>query len=296
MSKFLKLIILFVICTIPIGALYYYSSTAEKLPSENKRVLIAILARNKEHVLPTFLRNLENLNYDKRLISIYINTNNNEDKTEELLLSWINKNRADYRQIIYENHEVDNLGSSLPHEWTIKRFHVLGEIRNKSLQLTKELNCDYYFVIDVDNFILPETLKYLVNKDKPIIAPMLKSIPEKVDYYSTFFCAVDPIGYYNCHPDHEKIVDRKIIGTFQVPLVHCTYLVNANYIDKLTYQDGTDHHEFVIFARSARDNNIDMFVCNEIVFGTLLHFHRDLTLKEEAEIMSALPAMNYPGI
>lgn len=250
--------------------------------AHDKTVLIAILAKDKAHVLPLYLKCLDELEYEKKLITIYINTNNNTDHTQEILEQWSNKHETDYQSILFEAHNVGHLDPTKPHEWTPNRFKILGEIRNKSMRMALENNCDYYFVIDCDNFITPCTLRELVNKDKPIIAPMLCSIPERADPYSNYFCDISNTGYYKDHPDYMKILYHELIGTFNVPVVHCTYLINSNCIEKLSYVDNSDDYEFVIFSRIARQNNIDQFICNEKDFGELLHFYdTNLTLQEE---------------
>ena len=250
---------------------------------ENKKVLLAILAKNKEHVLPKFLSCIDNLEYDKKLITVYINTNNNEDNTQEMLESWVKKNESKYSAIIFESHEVQETQSTKPHEWTAERFKVLGGIRNKSMQKTKECGCDYYFVVDCDNFIAPCTLKELMSKDKQIIAPMLTAAPEKGDRYSNYFCAVDVSGYFAAHPDYMKILTHEMQGTFNVPVVHCTYLIKSECIDKLAYVDDTSDYEFVIFSKSARNNGIEQYICNEKDFGFLVHFYEDISLEEEKQ-------------
>lgn len=248
---------------------------------ENKTIMLAILAKNKAHVLPQFLACIENLDYPKHLISLYINTNNNEDSTKEILKSWIREHKSDYQRIIFKGRDLQHVKSTRPHEWTSERFKVLATIRNQSLQKAKEYQTDYYFVVDCDNFITPDTLKELIHQDKPIIAPLLKAIPEPHDSYSNFFCAVSASGYYENHPNYIKILSRQMKGTFKVPVVHCTYLIKSEYIDKLNYIDGSDDYEFVIFSRTARNNKVDQYICNEKNFGVLLHFHNDLTLEEE---------------
>lgn len=250
--------------------------------AEDETVLIAILARNKDHTLPLYLKCIENLDYKKELITIYINTNDNLDQTEELLIDWAAKHKDHYRYIEFESHAA-NAVQTRPHEWNPERFSVLGKIRNESLHRTIEYGCDYYFVVDCDNFIIPSTLKDLIKKKKPIISPMLYSVPEPGDLYSNFFCATNQWGYYENHPDYLPTLQRERIGTFKVPVVHCTYLVDAKYIPKLTYQDGSNNFEFVIFANSARKNNVDQFICNEKIFGYQIHFHENYTLDEEKE-------------
>lgn len=269
-------------------SLFTFAQLKSSEMGENKTVLIAILARNKEHVLPHFLNCIKNLDYDKKLVSLYINTNNNEDQTKEILENWVKKNESQYNRIFFENHHIPQAESTRPHEWTASRFKVLGDIRNKSLQKAKEEKVDYYFVVDCDNFIVPFTLKELMSKNKPIIAPLLKAVPEVGDLYSNYFCDIDAAGYYKNHPDYLKIWQQTMIGTFKVPVVHCTYLIQSAYLDQLTYTDDTSHHEFVIFSRVARDKGIDQYICNEKQFGVLLHFHHDLTLEEEKKNMEIL--------
>jgi hypothetical protein len=250
-----------------------------------KTVLIAILARNKAHCLPKYLRCIDALDYDKKLISVYINTNNNNDNTEQLLKDWVDAHRPEYRSIIFDSHNIKEQFSSNPHDWTPKRFKALGMIRNKSMQQAKELNCDFYFVIDCDNFITPCTLKELVAKDKPIIAPMLNTIPDPKNPYSNFFCDITKSGYYKSHPDYMKIRQRQMVGTFQVPVVHCTYLIKREYIDSLGYVDGSDDYEFVIFSKSARANNVEQYICNEKDFGELWYLFADKnSLQQEKDL------------
>lgn len=254
----------------------------------NKTVFLAILARNKAHVLPKFLHTIDSLDYDKRLITIYINTNNNIDNTKRILKKWAANNLNKYRSIIFESHNVTANLNHLPHDWTKEKFSVLAKIRNKSLALAKEHNCDYYFVVDCDNFIKPETLSYLINKEKPIIAPMLRALPDQNDIYSNFFAAVNRWGYCKSSPKYHDIVRKKEIGTFKVPVVHCTYLIDCKYIDKLSYEDKTSNYEFVIFSRSARKHRVDQYICNERDFGTLIHMPEETLLEEEVKVVNSL--------
>ena len=110
---------------------------------------------------------------------------------------------------------------------------------------------------------------------------MLTVIPEKNDSYSNFFYDINDWGYYKNHAYYWAILLKEIVGTMKVPVVHCTYLVESTYIDKLTYTDGSDDYDFVIFSRSARNNHVDQYICNDGDFGVLLHSTSCLTLQEE---------------
>ncbi|MBA3956983.1 MAG: glycosyltransferase family 2 protein [Parachlamydiaceae bacterium] len=275
-------------------ALFEKSGTDEEivLAQPNKTVFVAVLARNKDHVLPKFFKCLENLDYDKKLMTIYINTNNNSDDTLKVIANWIAKNKEHYKDVILENKDVAEVMSTNPHDWAPTRFKILANIRNRSLEKAKESKADYYFVVDCDNFIVPSTLKDLVHKDRPIIAPLLRSIPEPCDRYANFFCDATESGYYKDHPNYEYIINRSMVGTFKVPVVHCTYLINSKHLDKLNYVDDTDDYEFVIFSRKARENGIDQYICNEKEYGVQLHFHTNLTLDEEKR--RVIPFLTIP--
>jgi collagen beta-1,O-galactosyltransferase len=53
-------------------------------------VMIVMLVRNKAHVLPYTLTFLENINYPKNRISIWMRSDHNEDDTDTILSIWFN--------------------------------------------------------------------------------------------------------------------------------------------------------------------------------------------------------------
>ena len=69
--------------------------------SDSKSVFLAIITANCEEKLNIFLKCIEDLDYDKKSICIYINTNNNRDNTVQILLNWIEKNHLNYKNIIF---------------------------------------------------------------------------------------------------------------------------------------------------------------------------------------------------
>jgi len=270
----------------------FEATEAKNEKATNKTVLLAILARNKAHMLGRYLKCINNLDYNKELITVYIKTDNNIDETEAILKEWIDKYGNLYKRVIFDNVPTSDTIQTGPHDWHPRRFKVLGTIRNDSLKKTQEYNCDYYFVVDCDNFIAPCTLSDLVKKNKPIIAPLLRSIPEVGDMYANYFFKCDDAGFYQHHPNCGLITNREVVGTFKVDVVHCTYLVRADCIDKLNYQDQTDAYEFIIFSRWARNNGVDQFICNEKEYGVQIHFYDNISLEEERR--RVLPLLTMP--
>lgn len=241
------------------------------------RVLVAILAKQMEVALPLYLRCLEALDYPKSSIVLSIRTNNNTDGTERVLREWVAR-----RGHLYAHVELD--ASDVPepvqryglHEWNATRFRVLGKIRGESLRRTLHHGCDFYFAADVDNFVRPNTLRELVALDLPVVAPLLRSV-EPEDPYSNYHAEIDANGYYAECDQYHWVLNRWVRGVIEMPVVHCTYLVRADVVPRLAYQDGTDRHEYVVFCDSARRNGVVQYLDNRQVYGYLarddIHAH-----------------------
>ena len=263
------------------------------LPDPAPTVMLAILARNKAHLLADFLRCVEALDYPKSSIDLYVRTNDNGDDTEPILRAWLAQHGARYRSVDFDHRRPPRAEAIAlehhdnPHAWATGRLRVLAQIREASLRAAQKLGSDYYFVVDCDNFITPWTLRALIDLRKPIAAPMLETVP-RVMRYSNYFCGVDANGYYAEHPEYDDIRWRRRSGVFEVPLVHCTYLIAASALPQLAYHDdGPESMEFVTFARVARTQGIDQWIDNRHGYGELLYFEGEAestTLQQEIEV------------
>ncbi|QKC85269.1 glycosyltransferase family 25 protein [Mesorhizobium sp. NZP2077] len=231
------------------------------------RILVAILAKQKEPALPLYLECIEALDYPKASIVLYIRTNNNTDRTEHILREWVERVGHLYAAVEFDGSDVaDRVERFGEHEWNETRFRVLGRIRNISLRKTLQHSCDFYFVVDVDNFVRPATLRELVALDVPIVAPLLRSISPG-QYYSNYHAEVDANGYYQQCDQYGWVLNRHVRGIIEMPLVHCTYLVRADVLTELTYEDATSRYEYVVFADSARKAGVVQYMDNRQVYG-----------------------------
>ena len=98
-------------------------------------VTIAILAKEKAHVLPLYLTLIENQTYPAAKIKLYIRTNNNRDDTAAVLEQWIDKVGDRYSEIYYDSSDVAQpVHEYSPHEWNLLRFQVLGRLRQESVE------------------------------------------------------------------------------------------------------------------------------------------------------------------
>jgi ADP-heptose:LPS heptosyltransferase len=115
-------------------------------------------------------------------------------------------------------------------------------------------------------FIRPQTLRELVALDLPIAAPFLRAtVPES--RYSNYHAETDNNGYYKECDQYLWLLEQRIRGIVEVPVVNCTYLVRADVIPELTYQDATKRHEYVAFSDSARKAGIPQYLDNRQIYG-----------------------------
>jgi len=234
------------------------------------RVLVAILAKQKEPSLPLYLECIEALDYPKSSIVLYIRTNNNTDRTESILREWVARVGDLYAGVEFDAEDVDEPVQRFGvHEWNETRLRVICRIRNISLRRALELECEFYFTADVDNFIRPCTLRELVALNLPIVAPFLRAINPGA-FYSTFHAETPEFwGWYRHCDQYDWAVNRFVRGLLEMPVVHCTYLVRSDVIPELTYEDDAGRYDFAVFSESARKAAISQYLDNRQIYGYL---------------------------
>lgn len=246
--------------------------------SKNDRmdVVIAILVKDKEATLPRFITCLLNQTFPKERTRLYIRTNDNTDKSEEILSSFITEHTSKYKSVFYDRTSVsEELKKYKAHEWNAQRFKILGKIRDDSVKYALEHNA-HYFVIDIDNFIVPSTLDdMLAVSSLGVIAPMLVT----KSAYSNYHSSVDNNGYLKTDDLYLRILNKNIKGCIDVPVVHCTYFIANNILDKVSYDDGSFRYEYVVFSDVLRKQNIPQYIDNRKDYGRISF----ATTKEEFE-------------
>ena len=255
-----------------------------ELTSPAPRVLLAILAKQAQNVLPFYLLCVDALDYPKKSIVLYVRTNNNTDRTADILEEWLARVGNEYAHVEFDSSDVSEPVEKFGiHEWNATRFKVLAAIRHESMKRALQNNCDYYFVVDTDNFIKPNTLRNLISTGLPIVAPLLRCGDGQHPQYSNFHDNIDARGYAVRREEYWLLLNQRIKGLNEVPVVHCTYLVRADVIAQLYYHDGSDRHEYVIFSESARKSGVPQYLDTRELYG-------NLTLENDAG-----PAMKLIG-
>jgi FkbM family methyltransferase len=281
--------VLSVVFLIAVGVLIgKYASIPSGLIAEGtasqpqEEIFVGALVRDYNQTLPLFLRSIENQDYDKSLLTLQFNFCSDSDafKTSKALVSdWIDKVGSQYKKVIL----VDNTSQFNKAASEMDRRVLFGQVKETYLKNALKGNYDHCLILSSENFIEPKTLKALLGKDVPIIAPLLRPMPEAHDPYRNFFPDVTETGYFNLHPDYFPIAFREKLGTFKLPCVQAVYLIKADALDKLSFIDNFNGWEFITFYNNARNNGVDQYLCNEQEFGFLLHFPEEENTEKRKE-------------
>lgn len=241
---------------------------------------IAILAKDKAHTLPMYLELLEQQTFAANKTFLYIRTNNNTDDTANILKQWVDKVGYKYAGVHFDASDVaEKVQDYKQHEWNALRFKVLGKIRQDSLDFARNNN-SHYFVADCDNFIHPHTIQTLYDTKLPIVAPFLKGAD--TGFYANYHSAVDSNGYFLNAPQYEAILTRQLKGLIEQPVVHCTYFIRHDVLDKMSYDDNSFRYEYVIFSDKARNQNIPQYLDNREMYGRVSFAETKEDLKNES--------------
>lgn len=249
----------------------------KSVEGDDKYVVIAILAKDKEAVLPFYLDCIYNQTYDKKYIHLYIRTNDNRDNTSQILSDFVQKYGNEYASVHFDSSNIsDKLKDYSQHEWNTFRFKILGQIRQLSIDYAISLNA-HYFVADCDNFLIPTTITSLFqNKHLGVVSPMLRT-DDGINLdnlcsntnYSNFHYSVTSDGFYKRHDTYFKILNNVIVGLCRVCCVHCVYFISNNFLSSVNYIDSTDRYEYIVFSETLRKKNVTQYIDNTQKYGFL---------------------------
>ena len=271
-----------------------------KARHDKRDVVVAILAKDKEHCLPRYLKCLEEQTWPKSRTHVYVRTNNNNDKTSEMLQAWVDvqkkktkkegKKKGDeedgYASIFIDTSNVDvNVQQWTPHEWNGTRFKVLAAIRQASIVHAEKLDA-HYFVADVDNFIAPYTLENMYDSGYDAIAPLLVNHGT----YANCHFRTDSQGYLETkdHSYDNALSRLELRGVIECQVIHCTYFLSRSILPFVVYDDGSKRHEYVIMAHQLRNAKVPQYIDNRVDYGRV-SFADDLATLEKEPWIGLFP-------
>ncbi|KAL4634742.1 procollagen galactosyltransferase 2-like [Arapaima gigas] len=244
-------------------------------PLLKPKVMIAVVARNAAHSLPHYLGCLDRLDYPKERVALWVATDHNADNSTAMLREWMKTVQGQYHYVEWRPMEeprsyADEWG---PKHWSTSRFNHVMKLRQAALRAAREHWADYILFADADNLLTnPRVLTLLMAENLTLVAPMLESR----SLYSNFWCGITPQGYYKRTPDYVPIRERKQLGCFAVPMVHSTFLLDLRRTASQTLAFHPPHPDYswafddiMVFAFSARQAGVQMYVCNREHYGFL---------------------------
>uniref|UniRef100_A0AAX7V2L4 Glycosyl transferase family 25 domain-containing protein n=1 Tax=Astatotilapia calliptera TaxID=8154 RepID=A0AAX7V2L4_ASTCA len=264
---------------VPGGVSELVTAVQEQVKPESSllkpKVMIAIVARNAAHSLPYYLGCIERLEYPKERIAIWAATDHNVDNSTAMLREWLKRAQHVYHYVEWRPMEeprsyTDEWG---PKHWPPSRFNHVMKLRQAALKAARERWADYILFVDSDNLLTnPRVLNLMMAENLTLVAPMLESR----SLYSNFWCGMTPQGYYKRTPDYQPIREWKRLGCFPVPMVHSTFLLDLrreSSRDLAFYPPHPDYSwafdDIMVFAFSARQAGVQMYVCNREHYGFL---------------------------
>ncbi|XP_065349170.1 multifunctional procollagen lysine hydroxylase and glycosyltransferase LH3 isoform X2 [Cloeon dipterum] len=230
-----------------------------ELPKDGKPwpvVLVSIFIGQPTPFLEEFINKIVALDYPKSAIHLFIH--NKAEYHAKQLSKFVTEHGSDYQSVEFIEHIEDTCEES-------------G--RNKAISHCVGLNCEYLFVVDsiahLDN---KETLKNLIEQNRPVIAPLLTRHKKA---WSNFWGALNSDGYYARSADYLQIVEGERKGVWNVPHISACYLVQGSILAdehlRPTYTSSRGVDPDMAFCESLRHNDIFMFVDNLKDFGHLIH-------------------------
>lgn len=249
----------------------------------NNPLVISVLAKNKEHILPTYLNCLLLQTAVNSDTIFYIRTNDNRDNTDQLLKDWYDKWKGKYRMVFDDSSIDENLKNYDNHEWNAFRFKILGGIRQKSIEFAISQNADY-FIADADNLISPSTISDIRSTGLPVVAPLLHPF-DKHSMYSNFHTAVDQNGYFASDSIglYNNLLYQHIKGLVEVPVVHCTYFIQNSTLPFINYDDDSYRFEYVVFSDVLRKAGIPQYLDTRKIYGMISFSTDDSAFLSEQE-------------
>ncbi len=244
-------------------------------------VMIVLLVRNKAHVLEYTLTMLEQQDYPKDRISLYVRSDHNEDNTDEILQKWLDAQTGYHSTNVIitksepnsRRHPDQDQG---PLQWSDQRFRHIMKLKEEALEAARSMWADFVWFLDADAFIMnPNTLRLMTSRSHfTIAAPMLTT----VGLYANFWAGMGDDFYYLRTDKYKLILDRKERGCHKVPMVHSSVVINLKKKESnhLTFmpENVRDYNgpedDIIVFAISASWNGVDLHVCNDVYYGYIM--------------------------
>ena len=251
-------------------------SAAPEETGTEPSVMIVLLVRNKEPYLPYTLTQLSRLDYPKRRLSLWVASDHNQDRSAQILLTWLEQYGAAYWAV-----EAAVNASSPPlrpdergdAHVSAGRLRAVADMKQQALQSARRSGTDLVWFLDADVILHDRTvLRQLLSFRKPLVAPVLRSIEGHVNFQTS----VDGDTCFTEDSSLSEILTGQRLGCLAVPLIRASVLVDLRdpRSEGLSFvaDAGSPSHQLddaVALALSARRVRLQATVCNQQELGLM---------------------------
>lgn len=219
------------------------------------RILLAIFIEHPTPFISDFFARLLHLAYPKERMDLFIH--NAAEYHEVHVNDFLENHKHKYNSVLY-----------LRHGDGFKEWHA----RNLGLEECFKLNCDFYFSVDSDAQLLEvNTLRILIEQNRPIISPMLVRLKS---LWANFWAALSSDGYYARSHDYVDLVKSNRKGLWNVPYISNCYLIQGKVLKNRekfpSFINGLLDPDMA-FCKNVRDLGLFMYVSNLDDFGHLVN-------------------------
>lgn len=165
-------------------------------------VVICVLIRNKAHTLPYFFGYLEELDYPKDRMKLFVRVDHSMDASAEIVKKWLENVSEYYHSVDFDVQDeptryADEIG---PYEWTDERHQRIVDLKQQALTYARRSWADYIFYLDCDVFLTdPKVLQSLISSKRVAVAPLLRSAD---DDWSSFWTTTDNAGEFTVRKNY----------------------------------------------------------------------------------------------
>jgi hypothetical protein len=137
----------------------------------SSKVFLSSLIRNRARILPDFLKRIESLHYPKKQIRIFFLLNDSTDSSEAILKDWKERNNS-FSEIRIKKVFLDAPPDVHGRRYRVTRgiiFQNLAKLHNIEREEFLKSDANFFFGVDSDVLLEPESLKILLSKKKDCI-------------------------------------------------------------------------------------------------------------------------------
>lgn len=189
---------------------------------------------------------------------VVVGDNGSSDNSIDLIKEWCNKNKIDSHHYSLGEKCNNDINSRSIHLYDMKQNHGFSIGNNYMIKFVKDINPDYYFLLNNDTVVEPDFLQKLV--DYSLIYPEYKILSPQIRYYSNKDIIWNCGGsiYWGFRKYHYALENYNKIK--EKDLIECSYITGCAMLFKnnILNNDGCLFTEKFFFGEEDFDLGLRM--------------------------------------